>query len=46
MNDNLPYTIVDGIRYFDLFMRIDEALIRLGIALPFGGTLVVVGRKR
>jgi hypothetical protein len=31
---------------FDLFMRIDEALIRLGISLPFGGTLVVVARKR
>lgn len=30
---------------FDLFMRIDEALIRLGISLPFGGTLVVVARK-
>ena len=25
---------------FDLFMRIDEVLIRLGISLPFGGTLV------
>ena len=32
--------------FFDLFMRIDEALIRLGISLPFGGTLVVVARKR
>ncbi len=31
---------------FDLFMRVDEALIRLGISLPFGGTLVVVARKR
>ena len=31
---------------FDHFMRIDEALIRLGISLPFGGTLVVVARKR
>jgi len=31
---------------FDLFMRIDEALIRLGISLPFGGTLAVVARKR
>ena len=31
---------------FGLFMRIDEALIRLGISLPFGGTLVVVARKR
>lgn len=31
---------------FDLFMRIDEILIRLRISLPFGGTLVVVARKR
>ena len=31
---------------FDLLMRIDEALIRWGISLPFGGTLVVVARKR
>lgn len=31
---------------FDRFMRIDEALIRLGISLPFGGTLIVVARKR
>ena len=30
---------------FDQFMRIDEVLIRLGISLPFGGTLVVVARK-
>ena len=29
----------------DLFMRIDEALIRAGISLPFGGTLLVVARK-
>lgn len=31
---------------FDRVMRIDEALIKLGISLPFGGTLVVVARKR
>jgi 2-polyprenyl-3-methyl-5-hydroxy-6-metoxy-1,4-benzoquinol methylase len=31
---------------FDCFMRIDEGLIRLGASLPFGGTLVVVARKR
>jgi SAM-dependent methyltransferase len=31
---------------FDLFMRIDEFLIRLGVSLPFGGTLVVVARRR
>lgn len=30
---------------FDAFMRIDEWLIRWGISLPFGGTLVVVARK-
>ncbi|MFC5520591.1 class I SAM-dependent methyltransferase [Polaromonas jejuensis] len=30
---------------FDCFMRIDEALIGLGISLPFGGTLVVVAKK-
>lgn len=30
---------------FDLFMRVDEALIRWGISLPFGGTLVIVARK-
>ena len=33
-------------RLFDLVMRIDETLIRLGLPLPFGGTLVVVARKR
>lgn len=31
---------------FDLFMRIDESLIRMGASLPFGGTLVIVARKR
>jgi 2-polyprenyl-3-methyl-5-hydroxy-6-metoxy-1,4-benzoquinol methylase len=31
---------------FDFLMRIDEGLIRLGFSLPFGGTLVVVARKR
>ena len=31
---------------FDFFMRIDEILIRMGVSLPFGGTLVVVARKR
>lgn len=31
---------------FDLLMRIDEGLIRLGISLPFGGTLIVIARKR
>ena len=30
---------------FDHLMRIDEFLIRLGISLPFGGTLVVVASK-
>jgi 2-polyprenyl-3-methyl-5-hydroxy-6-metoxy-1,4-benzoquinol methylase len=31
---------------FDLIMRLDEALIRRGVSLPIGGTLVVVARKR
>lgn len=31
---------------FDHFMRIDEALIKLGISLPFGGTLLVVAKQR
>ena len=31
---------------FSFFMRIDEALIKLGLSLPFGGTLVVVAIKR
>lgn len=31
---------------FDFLMRIDEGLIRMGASLPFGGTLVVVARKR
>lgn len=30
---------------FDKAMRIDEALIAAGFSLPFGGTLLVVGRK-
>ena len=31
---------------FDFFMRFDEGLIRLGASLPFGGTLIVIARKR
>jgi putative flippase GtrA/SAM-dependent methyltransferase len=31
---------------FEGLMRLDEALIRLGLSLPFGGTLVVVARRR
>ncbi|RJG02922.1 class I SAM-dependent methyltransferase [Noviherbaspirillum sedimenti] len=31
---------------FDLFMRIDEFLIGFGASLPFGGTLVIVAKKR
>jgi len=31
---------------FDIFMRVDESLIRFGFSLPFGGTLVIVARKR
>ena len=30
---------------FDSVMRIDEFLIRLGLSLPFGGTLVLVAKK-
>lgn len=30
----------------DRFMRLDEALIRVGFSLPFGGTLLVVARKK
>ncbi len=30
---------------FNKIMKIDEFLIRLGISLPFGGSLLVVGRK-
>ena len=32
--------------FFDGVMRVDEALIRLGASLPFGGSLVAVSRKR
>lgn len=31
---------------FGFFMRFDEVLIRAGVSLRFGGTLVVVARKR
>ncbi len=31
---------------FDKAMRIDEVLILCGVSLPFGGTLLVVARKR
>jgi SAM-dependent methyltransferase len=34
---------VNGV--FDAFMRVDEALIRMGASLPVGGTLVMVARK-
>jgi SAM-dependent methyltransferase len=30
---------------FDRVMRIDEAAVRMGLSLPFGGTLVAVARK-
>ena len=30
---------------FDVLMRIDEGLIRFGVSLPFGGTLIVVAKK-
>lgn len=32
-------------KLFDLLMRLDEGLIKLGVSLPFGGTLVVVASK-
>ena len=32
-------------RIFDTVMRVDEFLIRLGLSLPFGGTLLVIARK-
>ena len=31
--------------FFDLFMRVDELLIKLGLSLPFGGTLLVIAKK-
>lgn len=31
---------------FDFFMRIDEFFINIGASLPFGGTLVVIAKKR
>lgn len=31
---------------FNLLMRIDEGLIKMGISLPVGGTLVVVAKKQ
>jgi SAM-dependent methyltransferase len=30
---------------FDRVMRIDEAVVRAGLSLPFGGTLIAVARK-
>jgi hypothetical protein len=30
---------------FDVIMRIDEGLIKIGISLPVGGTLLVIARK-
>lgn len=32
-------------RVMALFMRIDEFLVKLGISLPFGGTLIMVAEK-
>lgn len=31
---------------FDLMMRVDEALIAMGLSLPMGGSLLAVARKR
>jgi len=33
-------------RLFDWIMRIDEGALRLGVTLPFGGSLLVVARRR
>ena len=33
-------------RIFDRVMRVDEALVRGGVSLPFGGSVVAVARKR
>jgi hypothetical protein len=33
-------------RVFDRVMRVDEALVRRGVSLPFGGSVVAVARKR
>jgi SAM-dependent methyltransferase len=30
---------------FDRVMRVDEAAVRTGVSLPFGGSLIAVGRK-
>lgn len=30
---------------FDKIMRVDEALVKMGLSLPFGSTLIVVARK-
>ena len=30
---------------FDLIMRLDELLIRLGMSLPCGGSMIVVAKK-
>ena len=32
-------------RLFDAVMRIDETLVRLGLSLPFGGSLVIVATR-
>jgi SAM-dependent methyltransferase len=33
-------------RVFDWAMRVDESALRLGVSLPFGGSLLVVARRR
>jgi SAM-dependent methyltransferase len=33
-------------RLFDWVMRVDEALLRIGVTLPFGGSLLAVARRR
>jgi SAM-dependent methyltransferase len=48
-NENIMSELeISGIvnRIFYIFMYIDFLLIRLGLSLPFGGSLVCVGRKK
>ena len=33
-------------RVFDWAMRVDESVLRLGVSLPFGGSLLAVARRR
>jgi len=33
-------------RFLELFMGLDELLIRMGVPLPFGGSLLAVAKKK